>query len=428
MIVATALVVVRTLIVIWLAARFRRLPRTNFAGPISVVIAAYNEEKLIAETLRTLFATDYKGEIEVVVVDDGSTDQTASEIERIARNESRIRLFQQENRGKARALQRGLTAPTTGSWFSLMPTRNVNATRCRVCSSHLRMSASAQCQVMRRLGICARSSRVVRRWNIPAASIWIGALTIAGTVSLLSPARLAPFGRMRSMKRRSESANARRRHRSHALVTRHRQRIVYVPKRSRGPKRPRRWPRSRDNVRGGPTVRCNVCGNIATWCSTGTIARSAGSAYQHLVLSDRSDRHYADRRFIPAGLSALRRVERGDAVRHHIPCDGRAARHARVYFGTRTNPARLAHLTNAPDLSPMLSYCVWKAILRAIKGAGSAGANSSAPPACQCVHNRESPVLSMRTRGADRAAWVCLMQPGCLSSEPWQPRFCPRSS
>jgi len=114
MIVATALVVVRTLIVIWLAARFRRLPRTNFAEPVSVVIAAYNEEKLIAETLRTLFATDYKAEIEVVVVDDGSTDQTAAEIERAAQKESRIRLLQQENHGKARALQRGLAAARKG--------------------------------------------------------------------------------------------------------------------------------------------------------------------------------------------------------------------------------------------------------------------------------------------------------------------------
>jgi cellulose synthase/poly-beta-1,6-N-acetylglucosamine synthase-like glycosyltransferase/peptidoglycan/xylan/chitin deacetylase (PgdA/CDA1 family)/spore germination protein YaaH len=114
MIVATALVVVRTLIVIWLAARFRRPPRANFSEPISIVIAAYNEEKLIAETLRTLLATDYMGEIEVVVVDDGSTDQTAAEIERVARNESRIRLFQQENRGKARALQRGLSAAHNG--------------------------------------------------------------------------------------------------------------------------------------------------------------------------------------------------------------------------------------------------------------------------------------------------------------------------
>ncbi|MFL6505069.1 MAG: polysaccharide deacetylase family protein [Candidatus Udaeobacter sp.] len=114
MIVATALVVVRTLTVIWLASRFRRLPRTNFAEPISVVIAAYNEEKLIAESLRTLLATDYRGEVEVVVIDDGSTDQTAAEIERIAQNESRIRLFRQHNRGKARALQRGLAAAHNG--------------------------------------------------------------------------------------------------------------------------------------------------------------------------------------------------------------------------------------------------------------------------------------------------------------------------
>ena len=114
MIVATALVVIRTLIVIWLAARFRREPKTDFAEPISVVIAAYNEEKVIAETMRTLLATDYKGEIEVIVVDDGSRDQTAAEIERVARDERRVRLLQQQNHGKARALQRGLAAAHHG--------------------------------------------------------------------------------------------------------------------------------------------------------------------------------------------------------------------------------------------------------------------------------------------------------------------------
>jgi cellulose synthase/poly-beta-1,6-N-acetylglucosamine synthase-like glycosyltransferase len=114
MIVATALVVVRTLIVIWLAYRFRRGPKANFAEPVSVVMAAYNEEKVIAETLRTLFTTDYKGEIEVVVVDDGSRDQNAAEVERFARSELRLRLLQQENHGKARALQRGLAAARHG--------------------------------------------------------------------------------------------------------------------------------------------------------------------------------------------------------------------------------------------------------------------------------------------------------------------------
>jgi cellulose synthase/poly-beta-1,6-N-acetylglucosamine synthase-like glycosyltransferase/peptidoglycan/xylan/chitin deacetylase (PgdA/CDA1 family)/spore germination protein YaaH len=114
MIVATALVVLRTLTVIWLAARFRRTWPSNFAEPLSVLVAAYNEEKVIGETLRTVLATDYTGEIEVIVVDDGSRDQTAAEVEAIAATDPRVRLLRQENRGKARALQRGLAAVRSG--------------------------------------------------------------------------------------------------------------------------------------------------------------------------------------------------------------------------------------------------------------------------------------------------------------------------
>ncbi|HEV3392428.1 MAG TPA: polysaccharide deacetylase family protein [Chthoniobacterales bacterium] len=109
MIVATALVVARTLVVIWLAYRFRRLPRSDFAEPVSIVIAAYNEGKVIGETLRSLLSTDYKGEIEIVVVDDGSVDQTSAEVEGVADVDPRVRLLRQENRGKARALQRALS-------------------------------------------------------------------------------------------------------------------------------------------------------------------------------------------------------------------------------------------------------------------------------------------------------------------------------
>ena len=114
MIVATALVVVRTLIVIWLAYRFDANREETFRKRSVWSLLPITEGKVIAETLRTLLATDYKGEIEVVVVDDGSRDQTAAKLTRVANNEPRIRLLQQENRGKARALQRGLAAARHG--------------------------------------------------------------------------------------------------------------------------------------------------------------------------------------------------------------------------------------------------------------------------------------------------------------------------
>ena len=98
MIVATALVVIRTLIVVWLAYRFRRRPRAEFAEPVSVVIAAYNEGKVIANTLRALLTTDYKGDVEVIVVDDGSRDETATEVQQIAAADPRVRALRRGNR------------------------------------------------------------------------------------------------------------------------------------------------------------------------------------------------------------------------------------------------------------------------------------------------------------------------------------------
>jgi peptidoglycan-N-acetylglucosamine deacetylase len=110
MIVATALIVIRTLVVIFLAARFRRSTSvpTDFGPAISVLIAAFNEEKVIAATLRAVLANDHPGAIEVLVVDDGSLDRTAAEVEKISREDERVRFVRQNNRGKAVALQRGL--------------------------------------------------------------------------------------------------------------------------------------------------------------------------------------------------------------------------------------------------------------------------------------------------------------------------------
>ncbi len=114
MIVATGLVVLRTLVVIWLAYRFRRFPQTAYSEPVSVVIAAFNEAKVIGATLTSLLQSEFGAEIEVIVIDDGSTDGTSREVLQIAEGDSRVNLIRQENLGKARALQRGLAAAHHG--------------------------------------------------------------------------------------------------------------------------------------------------------------------------------------------------------------------------------------------------------------------------------------------------------------------------
>jgi poly-beta-1,6-N-acetyl-D-glucosamine synthase len=72
--------------------------------PLSLVIAAHNEVNMIGETLLYAQRQDYSGPLELVVVDDGSTDGTADLVRRFAAADSRIRLVQREHAGKGRAL------------------------------------------------------------------------------------------------------------------------------------------------------------------------------------------------------------------------------------------------------------------------------------------------------------------------------------
>ncbi|MBI5556842.1 MAG: glycosyltransferase [Deltaproteobacteria bacterium] len=118
MIVATVLVTLRTLLVALLAQFHRCKPvtfphdGTIFQPPITIVLAAYNEEKVIGRTLDALLQADYPGHMELIVIDDGSNDRTAAVVTEISGHDSRIRLLRQENRGKARALRVGFQAAT----------------------------------------------------------------------------------------------------------------------------------------------------------------------------------------------------------------------------------------------------------------------------------------------------------------------------
>ncbi|OAR26044.1 bi-functional transferase/deacetylase [Streptomyces sp. ERV7] len=72
--------------------------------PVSVIVPAYNERECIANTVRSLMASDHP--IEVIVVDDGSTDGTADIVDALWL--PNVRVVRQVNGGKPSALNNGI--------------------------------------------------------------------------------------------------------------------------------------------------------------------------------------------------------------------------------------------------------------------------------------------------------------------------------
>ena len=63
---------------------------------ISVVIPLYNKEKQIKRTLQSILTQTFQ-DFEIVIVNDGSIDNSIIEVEKV--KDSRIRLIHQENAG-----------------------------------------------------------------------------------------------------------------------------------------------------------------------------------------------------------------------------------------------------------------------------------------------------------------------------------------
>ncbi len=87
----------------------RRGEPTSFAPPVTVIVPAYNEERVIVRTIQSLLSQEYRGAIQVVVVDDGSRDDT----HRVARDafagNPQVTVLTKANGGKASALNFGLS-------------------------------------------------------------------------------------------------------------------------------------------------------------------------------------------------------------------------------------------------------------------------------------------------------------------------------
>lgn len=78
---------------------------------VSIIIPVYNAEKYLDNCLKSVLGQTYKN-IEIVLVNDGSTDKSLSICEEYQKKDSRIKIFSQDNKGLAGARNTGLDKMT----------------------------------------------------------------------------------------------------------------------------------------------------------------------------------------------------------------------------------------------------------------------------------------------------------------------------
>lgn len=75
---------------------------------ISVIMGVYNNEKTVSRAVKSLLDGSYS-DIEVICVDDGSTDKSLAELQKLAQSDKRVKVFvSDKNYGLAHALNEGL--------------------------------------------------------------------------------------------------------------------------------------------------------------------------------------------------------------------------------------------------------------------------------------------------------------------------------
>ncbi len=88
--------------------REKNMPlQTGFEGRVSILVPAYNESVNIIRTVESLLKQDHKN-FEVIVIDDGSTDETYQRCKTTFADEDRVKVFTKPNGGKASALNYGI--------------------------------------------------------------------------------------------------------------------------------------------------------------------------------------------------------------------------------------------------------------------------------------------------------------------------------
>lgn len=94
---------------------------------VSIIVPIYNVEKYLTRCLDSIVEQTYRN-LEIILVDDGSTDNSGEICRQYAERDSRIRLFQQENRGQSAARNVGLDN-MTGEYIVFVDSDDYISTR-----------------------------------------------------------------------------------------------------------------------------------------------------------------------------------------------------------------------------------------------------------------------------------------------------------
>jgi len=95
----------------WFQSRRKRAEPPHYEPSVSVIIPAFNEERVIAASVARVLGSDYPA-LQVIVVDDGSKDGTSRVVAEAFGEDPRVTLLTLENGGKAHALNRALQHAT----------------------------------------------------------------------------------------------------------------------------------------------------------------------------------------------------------------------------------------------------------------------------------------------------------------------------
>ncbi len=83
-------------------------PKKTKNYSISILVPAWNEGKTIEETIKKIFETNYPGIKEVIILNDGSEDDTEKIVRKLLRKYPKLKLVNKKNSGKADSLNQGI--------------------------------------------------------------------------------------------------------------------------------------------------------------------------------------------------------------------------------------------------------------------------------------------------------------------------------